>query len=275
MTSVDVATKHARPLFQPLLGVLAARPMTYVDIRCIRTLEVGEVVGKKASGDDRRARVEAVKQEQKARDRRRNLITAIVAMSFVALILGGTAFGLTTQSNNDPANKAASELGVAVDQAGCTEVTKDKVGESGQHVDPGSPAVKYATVPPSSGAHFPAPADPSRNFYAADEGPRVEELVHNLEHGYTVAWYLPSAPSDDIDALERIATNVSANLTPKFIAAPWDSTYGAFPEGKSIALSHWGVKAGSRQFCSAPSGEVIQQFVTAHPSSSSPEPNAA
>jgi len=236
---------------------------------------MGVDVSKKTSGNERRAQVEAVKREQKSGERRRNVITAVVGASFAALILGGTAIGLANQRNNDPAKKPASALGVAADAAECGTVTKDRVGASGQHVNPDSPAVKYATAPPSSGAHFPEPAAATRNFYAADEGPRVEELVHNLEHGYTVAWYVPTTAADDIDTLERIAINITANLTPKFIVAPWDPTYGAFPEGKSIALSQWGVKAGSRQFCGTPSGEAIQQFVTAHPSTDSPEPNAA
>jgi hypothetical protein len=42
-----------------------------------------------------------------------------------------------------------------------------------------------------------------------------------------------------------------------------------------IAMSHWGTDAGYRQLCAKVSGEAVQDFVTAHPTSQSPDPGGA
>ncbi|MGH3682534.1 MAG: DUF3105 domain-containing protein, partial [Natronosporangium sp.] len=41
-----------------------------------------------------------------------------------------------------------------------------------------------------------------RGFYTPDDRPRVEQLVHNLEHGYTVLWYLPQVPDAQREQIE-------------------------------------------------------------------------
>jgi hypothetical protein len=55
----------------------------------------------------------------------------------------------------------------------------------------------------------------------------------------------------------------------------WDEAYGTFPEGKHVALSHWGAEQGHRQLCGQVSGEVVNRFIERFPASDSPEPNAA
>jgi len=68
----------------------------------------------------------------------------------------------------------------------------------------------------------------------------------------------------------------------KIIVAPWDTTRGAFPPDRPIAMSHWGgptkgtdpkSENGYREFCGKASGGAIQQFMRDHPASDSPEPN--
>ena len=116
--------------------------------------------------------------------------------------------------------------------------------------------------------------------------PPVEQLVHNLEHGYTIAWYRDGAPSSDVSALERIAKTFSGedyNPEDKFIAAPWaDSDGGAFPAGKNVVLSRWTAdpndpgdttkQFGVRQSCAAVSGQAIKDFMAKYPVANSPEP---
>jgi len=137
--------------------------------------------------------------------------------------------------------------------------------------------LKYATVPPSSGKHYPAPAAVSdRAFYTAEDRPPVEQLVHNLEHGYTVLWYDPSVQGAQLQAIQDLAKRLRGdNAYRKFIAAAWDSSYGQLPEGKTVALAHWGAKQGHRQLCGQVSGEVVKSFMDSYPSSDAPEPNAA
>jgi Protein of unknown function (DUF3105) len=117
----------------------------------------------------------------------------------------------------------------------------------------------------------------------------VETLVHNLEHGYTVVWYRPDAPSKQIQNLERIAKTFgsdSYNPADKFLAAPWSEADGAgFPVGKSVVITRWAAdpndpgdptkQRGVRQACTEVSGAAIKEFMAKYPVANSPEPNGA
>ncbi len=235
------------------------------------------------TGADRKARVEALKREQKAAERKKTL--GFIA---VAVVVGGVLIAIPTVSiiNKNNEKKAAfSELGAPAGLAGCDVVQTDAVSKNdGDHEQDASVTISYAAAPPSHGRHFISPAQiNSRGFYTASDSPRVEELVHNLEHGYTIAWYLPSVTGAELDNLKLIAEKLRGeNETAKFIAAPWDPARGAFPAGKTVALSHWGApttegdystSTGARQYGRALSGEAVKKFVDDHPSSDSPEPN--
>jgi len=238
-------------------------------------------VTKREKGADRRERLEAVQREQKAAQRKRNVTTAVVGVAAGALIIGGTLFAISNQQKNKPENRSASRYGVSASAAACDGVLESPSSSSGNHVGPGTNTpkethVNYSTIPPTGGPHFPVWLESSINFYSVADKPKVENLVHNLEHGYTVVWYLPTLPADQVSALKGLSATIAAKLPGnKFIVAPWDTTRGDFPAGKTVAISHWGTKHGYRQFCGQVSGEAIQQFVDAHPSTDSPEPNAA
>ena len=109
-------------------------------------------------------------------------------------------------------------------------------------------------------------------------------LVHNEEHGYTIAWYDDTAAKDktEMDALEAIATKFK-NANERFIAVPWHTSDGAaFPDGKHIALTRWSADAGNPsdeakqrgnwQYCGQVSGAVIDDFFKKWPNAESPEP---
>ena len=72
----------------------------------------------------------------------------------------------------------------------------------------------------------------------------MEQLVHNLEHGYTIVWYDDTIKGDQLDELKDIAasarTEDAVGPTGKFIVSAWDDAYGDFPSGKHIGISHWG-----------------------------------
>lgn len=224
-------------------------------------------------------RLEAMRREQAGKERRRRL-ALIIGAAVVALALVATVV-LTLvrqQQAQDPYN-----IGIEKSAAGCQPVEPVPVTGVAQHVGPGTTSpdqttVQYDQVPAVSGPHFVAPAYPSQAFYTAEDRPAIEELVHNLEHGYTIAWYSPALPAAEVDALQRTAEAMrreSATQTGKFIAAPWDEARGALPEGTTVSLAHWGATEGAVQGCGAVSGEAIADFVRAHPASDSPEPNAA
>jgi hypothetical protein len=178
---------------------------------------------------------------------------------------------------------------VPASAASCDPPTTDKASGNGNHVDPSTtPKVKYATVPPSNGPHFTQPAVSDRRFYTAEDRPKMEVLVHNLEHGYTVLWYDETAGKAKKAELEKLASvaNKTEWALDKFIVSAWDPSYGELPAGKKFALSHWSAtlgadgtsvasQAGHRQLCGDLSGDVIKAFVQKFPRTSAPEPQGA
>jgi len=171
-------------------------------------------------------------------------------------------------------------LGVAASSADCDAATDDTGGEGdvNNHVGPGTSApdqvtVEYQTVPPSFGPHYASPVYPAAPFYTAEDRPAMEQLVHNLEHGYTVIWYAEDLPQAQVDELEQIS-DIAREQDPtagKFIVSAWDDAYGELE--KPVAMSHWGAEQSHRQLCGGVSGEAVQEFIDAYPASDSPEPN--
>lgn len=228
---------------------------------------------------DRKAKIAELQRQAKAAERRRTLTIVGAAGVVVALMGGAVAYAIVSDDSRVPNGPIAS-IGVAAGAASCDPVTDDKTTGSGQHVEG---TVKYSTVPPTSGEHNPAPEFPSRGFYTAQDRPQMEKLVHNLEHGYTVLWYDDTATKTQLAALRGIADKArdSPVAREKFIVSSWDTAYGTFPARKHFALSHWSADAndltkqtGHRQLCGDVSGAVVNDFITAYPLTSAPEPGA-
>lgn len=231
----------------------------------------------KSAEKDRKARIEEMRKAQQAADRRRTMLIVGAAL-LVVLVLAGLVTKVILDSQ---AERDMTIVGQPVASAKCDAVTTDDATGSGVHVGPGTDQptvakVDYKTVPPSSGNHFVEPEYPARAFYTADDRPALESLVHNLEHGYTIAFYTAATPADQVEQLKKIADLARKDeaTNGKFVAVAWDDARGAFPAGKTVALSHWGAKTGHRQLCGAVSGEAVKSFITAYPSSNAPEPNA-
>jgi hypothetical protein len=233
-------------------------------------------VSKRETGAERRARLDEIRQSQKAEQRKRTLLTAGIGLGAGVLIIGGAGAFIYFDQQNKPSNRSFSEFGVSASAAGCNDVETSPTSGGNEHV---TEPVDYQTSPPSSGPHNPQwlgwPNGPSQQFYATDEAPAVENVVHNLEHGHNVVWYLPTLPQDQVDTLSDLAEKISDDTdTYKFLVVPWDTAKGDFPEGKNIGMSHWGAEEGSIQHCEAVSGEAISAFVDAHPITDAPEPTA-
>lgn len=235
-------------------------------------------------GADRKARVEALKKEQKAQERKKTLIFGSVAIVIVGVLVGIPVLSIIDENKKE--SRAFDQLGVPVGLAGCdATVQTDKVSaDDGNHESDPTVRIDYDTAPPSHGRHFQSPITVNtRGFYETGDSPRVEELVHNLEHGYNIVWYSSAVTGTDLDELKAIAEKMrDTNETRKFMVVPWDSARGAFPENKTIAISHWGAptkqgdyatSTGYRQYCQQVSGTAIKSFVDKYPSSDSPEPN--
>lgn len=248
-------------------------------------------MAKKQVSQERKARLAEIQRAQNARERRTKL-TIIAGCLALLLVLAGVITYAVVDARGQQPDMALAKLGVAASAASCSAITDDKASGNGQHVGPGTnqpsvTTVKYATVPPSFGEHFAQPELNGIHFYSGSDAPRIETLVHNLEHGYTVLWYDPKAPAAKVKVVKDIAEMAAKTswAQDKFIASPWDAKYGAFPAGKLYALSHWAAsvkpdgtvasQAGHRELCGDISGDVVKQFISKFPRTDAPEPNAA
>ena len=206
----------------------------------------------------------------------------------ILLVLGVAISYAIIDARGKQPEVAITKIGVPASAASCDPVTKDKTAGNGDHVDSNgaAPKVKYTTVPPSSGGHYSQPEVSDRRFFTAADRPRMERLVHNLEHGYTVLWYDEKAGEAKKAQLEELAqvANKIESAKDKFIVSAWDPAYGELPAGKKFALSHWSAKPGTeqtaevnqegnRQLCGDLSGAVVKTFIDQHPRTSAPEPN--
>lgn len=236
-------------------------------------MSVGKKTSDRAAAAERRARAEELKAAHRATERRRNLQVGGICVVIVAGLIAIPVVHVVHR--NQQRNREPADIGVTTAAAMCDAVITDTATGGQQHVDAGV-HVDYATVPPSSGRHFSIPATVnSRGFYTASDSPPVEQLVHNLEHGYTVVWYDPKIDAGQLSTLKDLAGLLHGKgKYVKFIAAPWDTSRGAFPTGKPIALSHWAADGhGYREFCGQTSGDAIVTFMNTYPATDSPEPN--
>ena len=241
---------------------------------------------KPVPGVSRRDRLASFEAARKAEQRRRTLgLFAICGVLALALL----AYPVYLFVDDYRARNATiTDFGPPAASAGCDPVVTNEATGSQEHVPEGT-EVTYDRTPPDSGQHYDTPAPFTRHFYTAADRPEVETLVHNLEHGYTVAWYRSEAPQGQIDALSDIAKTFASddfNPADKFIAAPWsEADGGGFPEGKDLVLTRWTANPanpsdaaqhqGIRLACGQVSGAAIDDFMKQYPVENSPEPNGA
>jgi hypothetical protein len=220
---------------------------------------------------DRKRKLEEMKRAQRAKERRKTLIT-VVAASVVGLVLVGSVVAASVKESRDKkaaAKKATAEreanitkaktelptLGTPAASADCSPVQDDeKLSEANQHVEVGT-EVDYKGGPPTGGQHAgqTLPME-EQNFYEMDAEKSLTEMaVHNLEHGVIVAWYDKKLPPAEVEVLKKIAANTKTQAR-RFLVMPWQR--GDLP-GKPLYLTSWGHKQG----CGKASGEAVMQFL--------------
>lgn len=228
----------------------------------------------------RREKLEAIRRQQRAAERRRTMLFVGIAVVVAVGLVTAAAIPLVRGWLDDPVRRDWSDFGVAVSAASCDETIAEEQSGISDH-RPDGERLEYTSAPPTSGPHYNVPASFNRKFYTPDDSPEIERLVHNLEHGYSILWYDPAVLDEQEDTLRDLATKVTGeeeiadSVAGKFLIAPWDTERGDFPDDMSYAISHWGAEQGFRQYCGDLSGAVVRDFVTAHPFSDSPEPNGA
>lgn len=249
-------------------------------------------MAKQPAKTDRQAVIEQMRKKQKSAERRRGtvIIATCVAIALAIVGIAVVPIVLDKLDERELDGTALADLGASA--SSCQEITTKKADGNQEHVAVGTP-VDYADSPPAFGAHWNqagvAPAPFTRKVYT-DDRPEVEALVHNLEHGYNILWYDETIADDDeaMADIEAIAKKFDGeSMRDKFIAAPWttsDDDQGSFPDGQHVALTHWSIggvgetdttkQVGVWQYCSAPSGEAVEEFVKKYPYFDSPEPDA-
>lgn len=245
---------------------------------------------KNPKNNERRAMVEQLRTAQARKERRRSLLILGACVAVVAALLGSAAFVAIKDSRDKEKlrNSAMDDIGVSSSAAKCGEVTSKKTDGQATHDDQ-TPLITYTDSPPSFGNHRSQPAPFNRPFYT-DDRPEVAQLVHNLEHGYAIAWYDETLAEDDtaLDELKSIAEKFNIDKE-RFIVAPYytkehdGSTADgeAFPDGAHLALTRWSADAedtgnaekqmGNWQYCGGVSGAAISDFFEKWPNAESPE----
>lgn len=234
---------------------------------------------------ERRAKVEQLRQQQARQEKRRSYLILGVCVVIVAGLLAAALVPYLRDraKEQELAGTSVAKIGVDAAAADCGDIITRKTDGQQTHIPDPTP-ITYADAPPSFGAHRPQSASFERNFYTAADRPEVAELVHNLEHGYVIAWYddTLAEDQDQLDQLKAIADKYQ-DANTRFIAAPWTGADGkAFPQGKHLALTRWSADAkepgnqdkqrGNWQYCGQASGAVISDFVAKWPNAESPEP---
>jgi len=238
----------------------------------------------------RREVVDQIRSQQKRADKRQGAIIVGVCVLVALLIVGVAAYRPIKdwwdlrEYNDLGLDKIGAPASV------CQDVETKKASGTQEHVQPGTD-VEYEEAPPAFGKHEVYPDDMERKLYTEDDRPRVEKLVHNLEHGYTILWY-DSTIADDTDQMTQLRAIASKlqgtdNFRKKFKAVPWEESDGkALPDGQHIAFTHWSKggkdadaqdaskQVGVWQYCSAVSGEALFDFMKKYPYLDSPEPLA-
>lgn len=240
-----------------------------------------------AGQGSRRARLASLEAARKSEQRRRTLGLLAVCLALAVALLAYPVYLFVDDYRARTAT--LTELGSSLAAAGCQPVSQAPAKGNQDHVAEGT-QVPYDRFPPDSGPHYDSPAPFTKRFYALDDRPPVETLVHNLEHGYTVAWYRNDLPSAERKTLERAAKTFAGdeNYDPanKFVAAPWTEADGpGFPAGQNLVLTRWladpnnpgdlAQQQGVRQSCAQISGAAIADFMAAYPATAAPEPNGA
>ena len=242
----------------------------------------------KTAKTERQRLIDETLKKQKSVEKRRGNIIIATAIA-VALVIIGVAAGPVIYGNV----KEAAYSDTPIDEIGaapsvCQKVIEKEGTDVGSHIGDDETVV-YDTAPPAFGKHRNiagvAPASFKEKFYDADDRPDLEDLVHNLEHGYTIMWYDQTIADSttELAQVKAIARKFkesgdNQNFRNKFIAAPWlesDEDGAKFPDGQNVAFTHWsGDTTNSKgiwQYCSDVSGKALTDFMDTYPYTDAPE----
>ena len=197
-------------------------------------------------------------QRRAAAKARRNRFLMIGLVVLIVLALIGLAIAQQiSQRNADLAQQEAVEEKLA--QLGCDPGVEQADAGAG-HLETAqaqlvanAPETLYPDRPASSGQHYPAWVKTGVYDVQIDE----RLLVHNLEHGYVVAYYDEGAEPAQLEELKTYAGEAIDGDFPKLIVAPWEDDL----EGEAnFTWVGWNFRQSCEQFDS----DVFEVFLKDH-----------
>ncbi len=225
---------------------------------------------------DRKARIEAMRAQQRARERRRRLawfggggvvIAAVVAVVVVVALskAGGggqevippAVTGATTvqPAAATVANTTGISGVVAYDTTGWPSSSNNgPANQALSHAHVTGP-VQYSVTPPVGGSHNAV----WMNCGVYDKPVPSERAVHNMEHGAVWITYQPSLPQSEVNQLraffgrQSVLTPGSGGAGSRYIDL---TPYPGLPS--PIVVSSWGFQLR----LSSPADPRLQQFVS-------------
>ena len=122
---------------------------------------------------------------------------------------GATGWKLYSDSQREDeiAGTDLAAIGASASAAGCADITTSRADGSGRA--PRRPADRLPRRPAGVRRALGQPRRPSAaSSTPPTTDPRSKQLVHNLEHGYTILWYDETVADDDeqMQAVEDLAT---------------------------------------------------------------------
>lgn len=192
----------------------------------------------------RQAKREAQEAAKRRARRRRLAATAVVllAIAGVAGLLGWRWWEARTEASDILAGEAE-----AAEAAGCEPVEEpDDLGSS-HDIEVEPPSELYDHRPATSGPHYGSVVVTGVYDQHVDE----RLLLHNLEHGYVVAWYSPELDDESRAALLEWGENADE---PFLIVAEYPEP---LPDGGQVGYVAWGY----RQLCDDFDADVADAFV--------------
>ncbi|MEU5531729.1 DUF3105 domain-containing protein [Streptomyces sp. NPDC020362] len=205
---------------------------------------------KKQAAADRKARIEAMRRAEQARERRNRIITITLSTVIVAGLVGWGAYAVDNADRKK--EQKAAEAAKPISGEKVWDVKK--LGRN--HVQG---KVSYPMNPPVGGNHNPVWLTCNGNVYT--KAVPNENAVHSLEHGAVWVTYNDKATKADIKTLaDKVST------TPYTLMSPDKAQSG------TIVLSAWAHQLSVK----TASDPRVAQFLTKYVQGpQTPEPGAA
>lgn len=205
---------------------------------------------KKTAAADRKARIEAMRRAEKARERRNRIITITLSTVIVAGLVGWGAYAINSANDKKDQKAAAAKKPVSGEKTwnakklACNHVDKD---------------VTYPMTPPVGGDHKSVWMNCQGDVYTKPVADG--NAVHSLEHGAVWVTYNTKAAKADIKTLSERVTK-----TPYTFMSPLNDQAGA------ITLTAWGHQLTVK----TASDPRVEAFLTKYvQGAQTPEPGAA